>query len=239
MAYLVNFFYLSALLSSSLSWAQTSCVEKKIPLHQEFIPLDFEKGRSTVGVDQVLPVQTKIQSFLKDHPEMMVTDIEVTASAAKTPFYIDQKGKKVIDPQSNERHLSLSKERAQFVEKSFEELRKTNSEFKKVSTLTKAEVAGPDFEPLDLNDRFVSSMTPNYRDKVEALFEKNKALYADKALVEKPESLLDEKQFVNLYQAKFKPFQGFKLIISGHKKSEMKCIDKPVTDSNSSSASKQ
>ena len=36
---------------------------------------------------------------------------------------------------------------------------------------------------------------------------------------------MNESRFSNLYQAKYKPFQGFKINISGYKKDSMKCPD--------------
>jgi hypothetical protein len=43
--------------------------------------------------------------------------------------------------------------------------------------------------------------------------------------VKSPQELMDETKFVNYYQAKFKAFQGFKLSILGHIKSELKCSE--------------
>lgn len=237
-AYLVNKLCLIVFISSSLAWGDSSCEETKSVLHREFVGLDFDKDRSTVGADQAEPVKNKIQSFIKAHPELNVTDIQITASAAKIPFYVEQRGRKVLDPNSDERNFSLSQERAIFVEKALTELKKS-SDFKQVKTEVKAVLAGPDFAPIDLNDRFVSNLTPGYKDKIKDQFEKNKKIYAEEALVEKSDDLLNEKQFGNLYQAKFKPFFGFKLVLSGHRKNDPKCLGKSVPADSASSGSKQ
>lgn len=201
------------------------CKEEKILLHSEFLPTDFDLGRSTVGVDQAEPVKQKIQKFIKENPEMIVTDVTVISSSSKTPFHTTIGGKKVIDPESNEKNLSLAKERAQFTERVLVDLKNSGSAFQNINFSTKAELAGPDFEPMDLNDRFVTRMTPGYLERIESLYKRHKKMYEEKALKTSSAELLDEKKFVNLYQAKFKPFQGFRIIVKGYKKEEMKCLE--------------
>jgi hypothetical protein len=74
------------------------CVDEKVTLYSEFVPTSFDEGRSTVGADQIEPVKVKIINFVKSNPELIVTDISVTASSSKTPFNTVIGGKKVIDP---------------------------------------------------------------------------------------------------------------------------------------------
>ncbi len=201
------------------------CVEEKITLYSEFIPTSFDEGRSTVGADQVEPVKTKIIHFVKSNPEMVVTDISVTASSSKTPFHTMIGGKKVIDPKSDERNLSLASERALFAGKVLNEIKTSNAPFSSITFETKAELAGPDFDSTDLNTRFVTKMTPEYVERVEAMYQKHEKLFKEQALKNSPMDLMNEKEFVNLYQAKYKPFQGFRVHIRGHKKEEMKCLE--------------
>lgn len=201
------------------------CVDDKVTLFNEFVPTNFDEGRATVGHDQVEPVKGKIMNFIKSNPEMIVTDITVTSSSSKTPFHTTVAGKKVIDPMSNEKNLSLAKERASFAEKVLNDIKSSSSQLGAINFVTKAELAGPDFDPMDLNDRFVTRMTPGYLEKVESMYKKFQKEFKDQALKESAAELLDEKQFVNLYQAKYKPFQGFRINIKGFKKEEMKCLE--------------
>lgn len=68
-------------------------------------------------------------------------------------------------------------------------------------------------------------MTPGYVERVEAMYQKHEKLFKEQALKNSPMDLMNEKEFVNLYQAKYKPFQGFRVHIRGHKKEEMKCLE--------------
>jgi hypothetical protein len=215
------------------------CVEEKVVLYSEFYPANFDEGRSTVGRDQVEPIKKKIADFLKSHPEVIPTDITVISSSSKTPFYKNVGGKKVIDTESDKRNLSIAKERAFFVERALSEIKESSSLYKTIAFTAKAELAGPDFVPTDLNDRFVTRMTPGYVEKIESMYKKYEKSFKDQALKESAMDLLDEAQFVNLYQAKFKPFHGFKIVVTGHVKEDMKCTDLTEKEPASSKASRQ
>lgn len=191
-----------------------ACSEEKSVLYSEFVAGDFDK-RSSVGRDEVEPVKKKIEAYLKSVPEkeITVTDVAVTASTAKLPSYTTVNGKKVIDPKSDEKNFSLLLERSFFVEKALKEIKFPGVQFK-----TSAELSGPEFSPLDLNARFVTAMTPGYAGRVGTLFKDHKKEFSEKALIKSPEELLDGKKFVNLYQAKYKPFHGFRISVTGIKK---------------------
>lgn len=197
------------------------CKEDMTVLDQRFIPTDFD-DRTTVGEDQVGPVKDHVKSFIKSNPEFIVTHIEVVATSAKTPFYIQEGKKKVIDPKGQEKNLRLAQERAAFAKKVLTGL-KSSSDFSKIEMNFKATITGPDFNPADLNERFVTRMTPGFVERIEALYRKHEKQYKEKALVTGAHELLDSKKYVNIYQVKFKPFQGFRLSISGFKKENMKC----------------
>ena len=101
-----------------VTWAQKPppipCVEEKLTLYSEFVPVNFEEGRSTVGADQVGPVKAQIQNFIGANPNMIISEISVTSSSSRIPFYIS---KGVIDPHSDRRNLDLAKQRADFAKK--------------------------------------------------------------------------------------------------------------------------
>lgn len=216
------------------------CVEDKVSLHSEFVPTNFDEGRNTVGRDQVEPIKSKVLAFIKGNPGMILTDVIVTSSSSKTPFNITIAGKKMVDPNSDAKNLSLAKERALFAETVLAEIKASSSQLSHVNFLTAFELAGPDFDSVDLNDRFVTRMTPGYLERLDALFQRYKKIYEEQAYKTSAQDLMDEKQFVNLYQAKYKPFQGFRIHIKGYKKEDMKCLD-PDADATSANpkASKQ
>lgn len=200
------------------------CVEEKLSLYSEFVPLNFEEGRSTAGIDQIDPVKEKIKAFILANPNMIITDVSVTSSSSRTPYYkVGAGGKKVLDPESDQRNKNLAEERAKFAEQALNELKGSSSELSKVNFEIKSALAGPEFTATDLNNRFVTKDSPDYAKKVQEVYEANKELLEKEALVKSSSDLLDEKRFSNLYQAKYKPFQGFRINISGYKKESMKC----------------
>lgn len=213
------------------------CKEDMTVLDQSFIPTDFD-DRTTVGEDQVGPLKDHVKNFIKSNPSLIVAKIEVVATSAKTPYFITQDGKKVIDPKSQERNLRLAQERAVFAKKVLTELKST-SDFSKIEMSFKATLAGPDFNPTDLNERFVTRMTPGFVERIEALYRQHEKQYLEKALVTGAHELLDSKKYVNIYQVKFKPFQGFRLSISGLKKENMKCGSQSKDKKSFSTSSKQ
>jgi len=218
---------------------KSPCVDEKQTLHQEFIEAYFDEGRTSVGKDQIEPIKEKIATFIREHHEMVITDIFVTVTSAKTPFYISDNGKKKLDPQSNERNLKIITDRAGFTEVVLNELKKSSSSYEKIKFSTKAELAGPDFSPMDLNGRFVTKMSPGYVEKLEVNFKKNQKLYTEQAFINDYQVLFDENKYVNLYQARFKPFHGFRIEMKGHLKVKMKCVNFTQTKESTDSTSKQ
>lgn len=219
------------------------CIEEKVTLFSEFVPTNFEEGRSTVGKDQIEPVKAKIMNFINSNPNMIVTDISVVSSSSKTPFTSIVNNKKVIDPKSDEKNLALANQRSGFASQVLDEMKASSSDLSKVNFNVKSELAGPDFSEEDFNLRKVSSTSVGYADKLKQIFESNKDVFATQALRKNPEELMDAKQFPTLYHAKFKPFQGFRITINGYVKEKMKCSEQSSSKGSSSggkgSASKQ
>lgn len=203
-----------------------ACVEEKLTLYSEFVPLNFEEGRSEVGIDQIQPVKNKIKAFIDANPTMIITDVSVTSSSSKTPFHVNVGGKKVIDPNSDARNMSLAQDRARYASQSLNELKSSNSSLAQVNFSASAVLAGPDFTPKDLNNRFVTKQSKDYEKQVKAVYEELKDSLTNEALIKSEKELLDESRFSNLYQVKYKPFQGFRVSISGYKKELLKCTDK-------------
>jgi hypothetical protein len=214
-----------------------ACQEKKIKLHSDFEVLDFDSDRLTLGESQVLPVKEIVKEFVISHPEMVVTDIAIVASSSRAPLYKSVAGKKVIDPESDKRNLSLAEERSRFANKVFSDLKNENFNFKNIRFRHKAELAGPEFSPVDFNSRFITRLTPGYLQKVEALYNEFEKRFNVQAITHSYQDLIDEKKYPNLFLAKFKPFHGFRIIFIGFKKNEMKCLNETKSKSKSKAKS--
>lgn len=200
--------------------ARAVCEEKEESLLKTFLPTEFGVARSTVGQDQVDSLKARIREFISSQRDVRFTKIAVNSMSARLPFYITQNGRQVIDPQSDSRNSALARQRAEFAHAALLEIKQTNPELRDVNIEIQSGLEGPAFTPIDLNDRFVVSLTPNYRERVQAIFQENQELYEQKAML-KIEDLQDTARFENLYQVKFRPFQGFRLEIFGAKK----CLD--------------
>ncbi len=213
--------YMMLILMPSFSvMALSDCQEQKQELYAEFIPTHFDKGRTTVGADEIDPVKSKIQNFIISNQDLLITDISVHSFSSRAPFFMS---KTLLDPKSDEKNFSLAQERSVFVKKALQELKKSRSELSEATIQTQSSLAGPAFERMDLNTRFVTKMTPGYEEKIRSLFVENKELFQQEALIPDAEMLLNEQKYVNYYQAKFKPFQGFKISLYGYKKDQLKC----------------
>jgi hypothetical protein len=215
--YLISTIYLLSSIqvfgASAASSSELPCPNNKRDLLNEFIPINFETQRNTVGLDQVEPIKSRIKNFIQSNPEWTIADIEVISSSPRIPIYTtikdkNEKLKKVIDPKSIERNLQLAKERSQFVEK-------IRTEFKFIDFKTSFELSGPDYNPKDLNERFITKMSTGYEEKVKDAFKNHQDAYANLAFKKSYSELMDDKEYPNLFLVKYKPFLGFRLTIRG------------------------
>lgn len=206
------------------------CVEEIKVLHSEFVPMNFEEGSSTVKSSEIKPVKQKIEDFISSHGNIIITNIDVTSSSSKTPFYRTEGGKKVYDKgYSDGKNLALAESRAGFAQSALDSIKSGHPELNEAKYSTAGAIHGPDFDKDDLSDRTVTSKDPQYKTQVEKLYAAYKEMLAQDAMVKSSSELLDTKRFTNLYEAKYKPYQGFKIVISGYSKETRKCGDKDQT----------
>jgi len=215
---LSSFIYL---LSASVS-AQTAtpevCVENKQILLNELVPLQLNGAKTTIGIDETLPVKALIEQYIVGNPGTTITDVEVISSSSKIPA----NKKKPKDEINAKKNMDIAQQRSEFVGKSLKEIQTTRPSLSKVRFSTSAVLAGPEFDVLDLNTRWMSrDMTPGYKEMLQELYKNNKNFY-EEAFIKSPDELLT---YPTLFEAKFKPFQGFRVLISGFNKKESKCAD--------------
>jgi hypothetical protein len=204
-----------ALFIPALVLAQ-SCPEEFNTIHAEVMQLPLEQ-KSTVGKDQVMPVVEKIIAVLKQHPDLVEARVEVVAQSARLPFYNSQKK---IDPGSDKQSEQLARQRAQFMQAAWQQANFRTPKLRQISFESVGKLSGPEFKAKDLNERFIvrkilDKENPNYEPKVIQLFREHQALYHQEALIDGYQQLMDDQRYDNLYQAKFKPFHGFRVTIQG------------------------
>lgn len=203
------------------------CVEEIKVLHSEFVPMNFEEGSSTVKSSEIKPVKQKIEDFISGHSNLVITNIDVTSSSSKTPFYKTEGGKKVYDKQySDTKNLSLADSRAQFAQTALDSIKAGHPELAEAKYTTAGAISGPDFDKNDLAYRSLTSKDSKYKAQVEKIYAEYKEMLSKDAMIKSSQELLDSKRFVNLYEVKYKPYQGFKIVISGYSKETRKCGEK-------------
>lgn len=205
------------------------CKEDSKILMEEMVLGYFDDNRNTVGRDQFDGIKKNILTFLKEKPQFIATDVSLLSLSSRTPYYVEIAGKKVISPDSDGKNLKVVQDRASFGQSMLEEIRESSTLYKTIQFESKGELAGPAFSPVDLNERFVTKMTPGYHERIEALYNKHQELFNKEAKVSTYGDLLSDEKFSNLYQAKFKPFHGIKIIIKGIEKNNLKCGNKSET----------
>ncbi len=212
------------LLTSVTGFAQVpkiDCVEDKQILLNQLVPLQLNGAKTTIGIDETLPVKALIEHYIVNNPDMVITEVKVISSSSKVPA----NKKKASDPSSEKENSNIAVQRAAFVTKSLKEIQASRTSLLKVPFVTKAFVVGPKYVPNDLNDRWKDkNMTPGYKEMVDALYEQIKSSYKDKGedFILLPEEILS---YPTLFEAKFKPFQGFRVLIYGYNKKESKCSE--------------
>ncbi len=195
----------------------------------KFVPGNFDEGRSDVGLDQAAKLMKEVEDFMNStDKDIKITDITVYSSSSRTPFSIEVNGKRVIDPESDNRNLALAAQRAASASKILEDVQKTSSALAGINFQVKSELAGPAFEMTDAKLKSLKntgSQGSEYYSKVVELFNANTEMYKTQAVCEDPKDLLDAAKYPSLYHAKFKPFQGYRIVISGHYTKSLKCGD--------------
>ncbi len=202
----------------------SECEADKKNLLHEFLPAHRGEDRTLIQQGEVIPVKEMISGFLAKAEDLIITDVSVTVTSSRLPFYAKVAGEKVLDPKSDEKNLAIATKRALLVERLLEELRLAYPQRASIAFRSSAELAGPQFHPTNLNERYVTRMNPGYAEKIEALFRDNERDYRDRVFVSGAGDLLDEKKYGNLFQARFMPYHGYRVLIRGFRKDEMKCV---------------
>lgn len=173
-------------------------------LHQEFIPTAFGVKSRTLDKKDAEAVMKAIEKFKHSAPKAEISRLELLTCASDyrlPPITL-------TDKKINE-HWYLAKERNDMVMKELEK------NFK-LPVTGQARVCGPEFEPTDLNDRFVTKESGTI---YEARFQQ---LLKDPVFVQqlKEEASIENGEvlkslYPSAFLAKYKPFQGIRLSVWG------------------------
>lgn len=192
------FFYLVC------SLAQAGVAEEQSDniIYKKFIQTAFGVKSRTLDKKDAEAVLLEIQQFKIANPK---AEIQIDILTCTSDFELPQN---TITNKKIEEHLQLAVERNLMIQA---ELVK----YLKVPVKTVTKICGPEFKKEDLNDRFVTKESNTFAEKYEQL--KNTPGYQDQlrdeALIENPESVMD--LYPTIFLAKFKPFQGIRLLIKG------------------------
>lgn len=186
----------------SLVYAETPTGASEKIIFKKFIHTSFGIKSRTIDKKDAEAVLKEIEKFKVDNPD---AEIHIDILTCTSDFELPQV---TITHKKADEHLQLAVERNAMIKS---ELLK----YLKIPVTMIAKICGPEFNKEDLNDRFVTKESKTFAEKYEKL--KNTAGYQEKlkeeALLENPETVMDF--YPTIFLAKFKPFQGIRLLIKG------------------------
>lgn len=171
-------------------------------LFKKLIPTSFGiKGR-TIDTKDAEAVLKEINNFKSINP---TAEFYIDLLICTSDFELPQAS---ITNRKIDEHLQLAKERSKMIK---EELLKVLS----IPIVVVAKICGPVYTKDDLNDRFVTKESNTFASKFESLKKTEGFLdqLREEALIENPDSLVG--LYPTIFLAKFKPFQGVRLLIKG------------------------
>ena len=177
-------------------------------IFKKLIPTSFGIKSRTIDKKDAESVIKEIEQFKLSNPtaEISIDVLTCTSDYELPPVSLTDKK---IDE-----HLQLGLERSLMIKN---ELIKLSIPF-----VIDTKICGPVFKKDDLNDRFVTKESKTFATKFEALKKTEGFLdqLREEALIEDPETLMELHS--TLFLAKFKPFQGIRLLIKGKVKQATK-----------------
>jgi hypothetical protein len=202
------------------------CVEEITVLHEEFVPMNFAEGVATAGNDQVKKVKQRVEDYVSRSGGVKITDVEVVSSSSKTPYRKSVGGKLVFEKEySDAKNLELANRRAGFANSSLASVIQAQPELKDAKYSASGAINGPDYSEADAALKNITNKDPDYKAKVEAFYQENKEMLLKDSMIKSSAELMDAERFTNLYDVKYKPYQGFKITVKGFSKATRKCPD--------------
>lgn len=170
-------------------------------IFKKFIPTAFGIKSRTIDKKDTEAVLKEIEQFKILNT---ATEISIDILTCTSDYELPQVS--ITDKKIDE-HLQLGLERSLMLKKALLKL--------SIPFVIDSKICGPIYSKDDLNDRFVTKESKTFDEKFEAL--KKTEGYLDQlreeALIENPETLIE--LYPTLFLAKFKPFQGIRLLIKG------------------------
>jgi len=198
-------------------------LEESVPtiLLKKFIPTAFGSKSRTLDIKDAENVAQEIQGFKVSNPAVVIDRIEILTCTS------DFEPHQTALPKKIDEHVQLAKERNDMIRT---ELVKNFS----VPIQADSKVCGPNYKPLDLNDRLVAV------ESGDIFIKKLKELQEDQVFIAKlkEEALIDNVEslpqlYTTIFQKKFQPFQGIRLFIWGKVKGSVeKTKPKPPSSKN-------
>jgi hypothetical protein len=197
---MTKFIFLSLLFSISVYAQETERI-----LFKQFLPTEFGVKSRTHDTKDAEALLKSINDFQSANPKLHIRRIEVLTCSSDFELPVNSiTGKKVNE------NLQLAKERSEMIKSEVTKTLKSQIEFG-------SRICGPKYiRQDDFNDRFVTKESGSiYTSKFKTLLNDDIFLQKlrEEALIEAPESLMS--LYPTPFLAKFKPFQGIRIIIWG------------------------
>jgi hypothetical protein len=206
-----------------------SCYTEQKILLTDFIRTDFDAGVTSLNISEENVLQQKLQEIvkMKQSDGFTITEVQLIGIASRAWSSLPDA------EAAKDKNLVLAKAREDVAKKIVQ-----NFTTDKISYTTGHELAGPDYkkssdlslinqEANDQNlqklyNQLIADNGINHLDFVGIKsFEEFKSFVGEANQKAKTNS--NDKGVRNIYDAKYRPFQGFKVVIKGHKATQIPC----------------
>jgi len=205
------------------------CKEEKKVSKSANVFADFKTGESILQPAQTTAVIEGVRKLRKDNVNIIVTDIEILAVSSHSPYRGCEKSKEGPEECNYKRNLALANLRARSGMNAVVEAIRTDENFKNASISTGGKVSGPLYSKIDVGLKS-QKVTNELMEKMKASFPD---MYKSDAILSE-EEMKDPKRIENMFDFKFKPFQGFKIIIKGFDTETYDCDDRKGVENSGS-----
>jgi hypothetical protein len=193
------------------------CSDGQDVVFQKFFPTPFGASARTIdNLKEAVPFSQEILQFLKQNKEKKISQIHILGCSSHI---------EMLKPLEKDEHINLATKRAGYLKSEIDKIKND----KDITVVASAHACGPIFEKkMDANKRMQANpstlanvASPEdlikigkfYEEQSKILYDDFKSVYQDEALITDFEEA--KKAAKNIFELKFKPFQGMRISICG------------------------
>lgn len=196
------------------------CKEEQKVEKEANVFADFETGESILSQKQIDDVVAGVAKLRSENANLTVTDIVIYAVSSNSPF---GSCKGAEDPESCNytKNLALANKRAESGQKAVGAALRKDVKLANASISFGGKVGGPAYSALD-DDLKRMKISAERISEMKARYE---SIYASEAIMDDAQ-MSEPTKMKNMFDVKFKAFQGFKIVIKGFDSKIVDCADR-------------